>query len=144
AHPRGLLLRHGRPSQQQLGQQALGLRAEEIHHRQSAAPLVAPAPRADVLVLSRYNARDRSLLRVLILNLVVAGAKLVLGYATRAVSVISAGFHSLSASASNSLAFVALRASLKPPDDDHPYGHCKSEGVATGGFFFFLLLVVID
>ena len=39
--PEGLLLRHGRPPQQQLGQPPLGLRAEEVHHRQGAAALVA-------------------------------------------------------------------------------------------------------
>ena len=105
---------------------------------------MAPAPRADVLVLSRYNAVNRVLLRVLILNLAVAGAKLVLGYATGAVSVISDGFHSLSDSASNVLGFFALRASLKPPDEDHPYGHRKYETLAAGGIFFFLLLVVIE
>ena len=43
--PEGLLLRHGRPPQQQLRQPALGLRAEEVHHRQGAAALVA-APHA--------------------------------------------------------------------------------------------------
>jgi cation diffusion facilitator family transporter len=105
---------------------------------------VAPRPRADVLVLTRYNAVNRVLLHVLFLNLAVAGAKLILGYATGAVSVISDGFHSLSDSASNVMGFVALRASLKPPDDDHPYGHRKYETLAAAGIFIFLLLVVIE
>ena len=38
---RRLLLRDGRPPEQQLRQPPLGLRAEEVHHRQGAAPLVA-------------------------------------------------------------------------------------------------------
>ena len=105
---------------------------------------MAPRPRADVLVLTRYNAVNRVLLHVLFLNLAVAGAKLILGYATGAVSVISDGFHSLSDSASNVMGFVALRASLKPPDDDHPYGHRKYETLAAAGIFIFLLLVVIE
>ena len=46
---RGLLLRDGRPSQQQLGQPALGVRPEEIHHREGAAAVVAVAARAPVL-----------------------------------------------------------------------------------------------
>ena len=46
---RGLLLRDGRPSEQQLGQPPLGLRAEEVHHRQGAAPVVAAAARTRVL-----------------------------------------------------------------------------------------------
>ena len=40
-----LLLRDGRPPEQQLRQPALGLRAEEIHHRQGADSLVAGARR---------------------------------------------------------------------------------------------------
>ena len=74
----------------------------------------------------------------------VAGAKLIFGYATGAVSIISDGFHSLTDSASNVMGLVALRASLKPPDDDHPYGHRKYETLAAAGIFVFLLLVVVE
>ena len=105
---------------------------------------MAAAARPDVLILDRYHAVNRVLFRVLILNLAVAGAKLVLGYATGAVSVISDGFHSLTDSASNVLGLIGLRASLKPPDDDHPYGHRKYETLAAGGIFVFLLLVVVE
>ena len=42
--PAGLLLRDGRPPEQQLRQPKLGPRAEEIHHRQGPAPLVADQP----------------------------------------------------------------------------------------------------
>lgn len=92
----------------------------------------------------RYRAVFRVLLRVLFLNLAVAGAKLVLGYSTGAVSVISDGFHSLTDSASNIMGMVGLRASLKPPDSDHPYGHRKYETLAAGGIFIFLLFVVLE
>ena len=84
------------------------------------------------------------LLRVLVLNLAVAGAKLVLGYATGAVSIISDGFHSLTDSASNIMGLVGLRAARKPPDEDHPYGHRKYETLAAAGIFVFLLLVVVE
>jgi len=105
---------------------------------------VAAGPRADVLVLSRHAAVARVLLRVLLLNLLVAGAKLFLGYATGAVSIISDGFHSLTDSASNVMGLIGLRASGKPPDVDHPYGHRKYETLAAAGIFVFLLLVVIE
>jgi cation diffusion facilitator family transporter len=105
---------------------------------------VAVAARADVLILTRYDAVNRVLFRVLILNLVVAGAKLLFGYATGAVSIISDGFHSLTDSASNVLGLVGVRASLKPPDDDHPYGHRKYETLAAAGIFIFLLFVVLE
>jgi cation diffusion facilitator family transporter len=105
---------------------------------------VAAGPRADVLALSRNDAVSRVLLRVLFLNLAVAGAKLVLGYATGAVSIISDGFHSLTDSASNVMALIGMRASRKPPDVDHPYGHRKYETLAAAGIFVFLLLVVVE
>jgi cation diffusion facilitator family transporter len=67
-----------------------------------------------------------------------------LGYATGAVSVISDGFHSLADSASNVMAMIGLRASRKPPDEDHPYGHRKFETLAAGGIGFFLVIVVVE
>ena len=84
------------------------------------------------------------LARVLLFNLVVAAAKLVLGYATGAVSVVSDGFHSLTDSASNIIGLIGLRASRKPPDSDHPYGHRKFETLAAGGIFMFLVLAVLE
>ena len=97
---------------------------------------------------SAAGARQREvavvLLRVLVLNLAVAAAKLVLGYSTGAVSVISDGFHSLTDSASNIMGLVGLRAARKPPDEDHPYGHRKYETLAAAGIFVFLLLVVVE
>ncbi|MBW8712664.1 MAG: cation transporter [Acidobacteria bacterium] len=74
----------------------------------------------------------------------MAVAKLAFGYATGAVSIISDGFHSLTDSASNIVGLVGLRASRKPPDEDHPYGHRKYETLAAAGIFVFLLLVVVE
>jgi cation diffusion facilitator family transporter len=67
-----------------------------------------------------------------------------LGYATGSVSVISDGFHSLADTASNVMAMIGLRASRKPPDEDHPYGHRKFGTLAAGGIAFFLALVVLE
>jgi cation diffusion facilitator family transporter len=92
----------------------------------------------------RQGAVSRVLFRVLLLNLAVAGAKLVFGYATGTVSMISDGFHSLTDSASNIVGLAGARASRKPPDRDHPYGHRKFETLAAGGIFVFLVLAVIE
>lgn len=66
------------------------------------------------------------------------------GYATGSVSMISDGFHSLTDSASNVMGLIGLRASRKPPDEDHPYGHRKYETLAAAGIFVFLLFVVVE
>jgi cation diffusion facilitator family transporter len=42
------------------------------------------------------------------------------------------------------MGLVGTRASGKPPDDDHPYGHRKFETLAAAGIFVFLLLAVIE
>ena len=92
----------------------------------------------------RYSAVERVLVRVMFLNLVVALAKIVFGYATGAISVLSDGFHSLTDGASNVVGLVGVRAAKRPPDADHPYGHRKYETVAAAAVTVFLLLVMIE
>jgi cation diffusion facilitator family transporter len=84
------------------------------------------------------------LYRVLFLNLAVASAKIALGVATGAVSVLSDGFHSLTDTASNIVAIIGVRIADAPPDEDHPYGHRKFETMASVGILLFLLLVLIE
>jgi cation diffusion facilitator family transporter len=102
--------------------------------------------RADGQDLLSTRARDVSavLYRVLFLNLAVAVAKIALGLATGAVSVLSDGFHSLTDTASNVVALIAVRIAGAPPDADHPYGHRKFETMASVGILLFLLLVLLE
>jgi cation diffusion facilitator family transporter len=74
----------------------------------------------------------------------VAVAKILLGVATGAVSVLTDGFHSLTDGGSNVVALVALRVARQPPDTEHPYGHRKFETMASVGILVFLLLVVVQ
>jgi cation diffusion facilitator family transporter len=92
----------------------------------------------------RYTAVSRVLVRVLVLNLVVAVAKIAFGYASGAISILSDGFHSLTDSASNVVGLVGVRAARQPPDDDHPYGHRKYETVAAAAVTLFLVIVVVE
>jgi cation diffusion facilitator family transporter len=82
------------------------------------------------------------LYRVLVLNFIVAAAKIALGFSTGAVSILSDGFHSLTDTASNVVAIIGVRAGSAPPDEDHPYGHRKFETIASIGIVLFLLLVL--
>jgi cation diffusion facilitator family transporter len=81
---------------------------------------------------------------VLVLNMLVAVAKLVFGYATGTVSILSDGFHSLTDGFSNVAALVGVRIARKPPDYDHPYGHRKFETMAAGLIGAFLLIVIVE
>ena len=107
--------------------------------------MVADSAREALLTSDeRSRAVSRVLVRVFLLNLVVAVAKLVYGYATGAISIVSDGFHSLTDSASNIAGLLGSRAARKPPDEDHPYGHRKYETLAAAAIFVFLLFAVIE
>jgi cation diffusion facilitator family transporter len=95
-------------------------------------------------VSERYRAVSSVLVKVLVLNFAVAVAKLVLGFVTGAVSIISDGFHSLTDCFSNIGALVGVRVARKPPDDDHPYGHRKYETIAAAAIAGFLMVVSIE
>jgi cation diffusion facilitator family transporter len=84
------------------------------------------------------------LVRVLVLNLGVALAKIVFGYGSGAISILSDGFHSLIDAASNVAGLIGVRAARRPPDEDHPYGHRKYETVAAAGVTIFLMLLVVE
>ena len=94
--------------------------------------------------MQRYEEVSRVLSRVLILNLVVALAKIALGLVSGAVSVLSDGFHSLTDGASNLVAMIGVRVARQPPDEDHPYGHRKFETLASVGILIFLVLVLVQ
>ena len=99
----------------------------------------SPVPSA-----KRYAEVTRVLVRVLLLNVAVAVAKIAFGYASGAISILSDGFHSLTDAASNVVGLVGIRAARRPPDEDHPYGHRKYETVAAAVVTVFLLLVVVE
>jgi cation diffusion facilitator family transporter len=102
--------------------------------------LTPPVSAAD----ARYAEVTRVLRRVLVANLAVALAKLGLGYATGAISIVSDGFHSLTDSASNVVALVGVSIARRPPDLDHPYGHRKYETMASMAILLFLIIVMVE
>ncbi|NOT28392.1 MAG: cation transporter [Acidobacteria bacterium] len=103
-----------------------------------------PRVLTDDRTAERYSAVVRVLYRVLVLNLAVAIVKIVLGYFTGAVSILSDGFHSLTDSASNVVALIGVSIARRPPDEDHPYGHRKYETFASLGILVFLILVLVQ
>jgi cation diffusion facilitator family transporter len=81
---------------------------------------------------------------VLFLNLAVAIAKILFGYSSGAISILSDGFHSLTDTGSNVVGLIGIRAAERPPDEDHPYGHRKYETVAAAAVTIFLFLLVLE
>jgi cation diffusion facilitator family transporter len=81
---------------------------------------------------------------VLYLNLTVAGAKIIFGYLTGTVSILSDGFHSLTDGTSNIVGLVGISLASKPADRDHPYGHRKYETIAAIGIVVLLVIVIVE
>ena len=92
----------------------------------------------------RHSSVVAVLRRVLALNLLVAIAKIALGYFSGAVSILSDGFHSLADASSNVVALVGVSAAQRPADEDHPYGHRKYETMASVGILMFMLLALTE
>lgn len=67
----------------------------------------------------------------LILNVLVALAKVLYGFITNSVAMMSDGFHSLFDGASNVIGLIGIWIASHPPDEMHPYGHRKYETIYT-------------
>jgi len=96
------------------------------------SPVTIPQP------TTRQEIR-RVLLITLILNIIVALSKVVIGLVTGVLAITADGFHSMVDGSSNVVGLVANRLADRPPDADHPYGHRRFETIAALGIGAFLL-----
>jgi cation diffusion facilitator family transporter len=84
------------------------------------------------ILIGDYTAQVRKvLIYTLILNSIVAIAKVLYGYITNSVAMISDGFHSIFDGTSNVIGLVGIWIASHPPDEKHPYGHRKYETLFT-------------
>lgn len=63
-------------------------------------------------------------------NTILVLAKLGIGYWVGSISIVSEAIHSGVDLVAALIAFVAVRAAAKPPDERHPYGHGKIENLS--------------
>jgi cation diffusion facilitator family transporter len=63
-------------------------------------------------------------------NALLVALKLVVGYTSGSVSVLSEAAHSATDLIASAIAFFSVRASDTPPDEEHPYGHGKIESIS--------------
>jgi cation diffusion facilitator family transporter len=64
-------------------------------------------------------------------NLVLAAFKCVAGYLGHSFALVADGVESFSDVVSSTVVFFGLKFAIKPPDEDHPYGHGKAEPIAS-------------
>jgi cation diffusion facilitator family transporter len=67
----------------------------------------------------------------ILLNLVLAVGKALAGYFGHSFALIADAIESFSDVLSSAVVYFGLRVAIRPPDDDHPYGHGKAEPIAA-------------
>lgn len=84
--------------------------------------------------------RNRAATTALVATLVLTTLKLVVGFLSGSVGVISEGIHSFLDLVSASVSFFTVREAGKPADHEHPFGHGKIETLSS--LFEALLLLL--
>ncbi|MFN3396069.1 MAG: cation diffusion facilitator family transporter [Thermodesulfovibrionales bacterium] len=82
-------------------------------------------------LVERGRAVRNVLIYTLIANSFVALAKVIFGYLTNSISILSDGFHSFFDGVSNIVGLIGISIASHPPDSRHPYGHRKYETLFT-------------
>ena len=77
----------------------------------------------------------------IVLNLVLAAGKLVVGLLSGSLSIEADAVNNLSDAGASLVALICFRISAKPADRHHPYGHARMEYVASMIVSFLILLV---
>jgi cation diffusion facilitator family transporter len=85
----------------------------------------------DILTADYSSQVRKVLIYTLILNALVAVAKVVYGLMTNSVAMMSDGFHSVFDGTSNVIGLIGIWIASHPPDEKHPYGHKKYETLFT-------------
>lgn len=82
--------------------------------------------------VNNYSTQVRNVLvYTLILNSIVALAKIIYGHFSSSIAMLSDGYHSLFDGVSNVIGIIGIWISSNPPDKEHPYGHRKYETLFT-------------
>ena len=82
-------------------------------------------------IMNEYKKVKNILMAILIVNLLVAFLKIIIGNYIGSYSVSADGLHSLSDSASNIIGIIGVMIASKPSDKEHPYGHQRIEYICA-------------
>jgi cation diffusion facilitator family transporter len=96
----------------------------------------------------KQTQRDRKVRQVILIegaaNLTVLLAKVVVGFSTGSLAVLSDAVHSLTDMFNNIVAWTVVRLSAVPADREHPYGHRKFETLAVFGLAALLVVLAFE
>ena len=77
----------------------------------------------------------------IVCNVILFGAKLLIGLLAGSISVMADAFNNLSDAASSIVGLVGVRMAEKPADKDHPFGHGRIEYISAFIVAFFVIQV---
>ena len=82
-------------------------------------------------VTQRSDPKATAALISVAVNLVLIGAKLVVGLLTGSVAILADAAHSFLDLSASIFAYAGIRTAAKPADEDHAWGHAKAENVSS-------------
>jgi len=80
----------------------------------------------------------------IIVNILLFAGKFTVGTLTGSVSVRADAINNLSDAGSSAVSFISFKLSSKPADREHPYGHARTEYVASMIVSFLILHIGLD
>ena len=101
-----------------------------------------------IFVKDRNNTKDTDVRRRygtlssivgIILNLILASGKYIVGYVFGAISLMADGINNLSDAGSQAVSLISFKISSKPADKEHPFGHARFEYIASMVVSFLIL-----
>ena len=87
----------------------------------------------------KYKLRALRIAAVAIFSVVIVEVSI--GFFVNSLAILSDGLHALLDALSTVMLFFAVRASIKPPDEEHTYGHEKFETI--GGLISGIVLIAV-
>lgn len=91
-----------------------------------------------------YRTVRRILIIILILNFAVAIAKVLYGYYSNTLSMLTDGFHSFFDGTSNIVGIIGITLASRPADKKHQYGHWKIETFSSIIIAVLLFVVCLE
>lgn len=102
-----------------------------------------PESRRRFVAPAKRTAEVRRILAIiLVLNLLVAVAKISFGLLSGSLAIAADGFHSVLDASGNVVALIGISIAARPPDRDHPYGHHRYETLASLAIAALMLLAL--
>lgn len=94
--------------------------------------------------INRENSGKIASIVGIISNLILAGAKIVVGIIFGALSILADGLNNLSDCGSSVMSLVSFKLSHKPADKEHPFGHERIEYVLSMAVAFVILIIAFE